>query len=110
VSTFAALLAAVQGQAPGGRTGLVMLIYLVAFIGIMWFLIIGPQRRLQKRHQQMVAAVKKGDEIMSEGGIIGTVVHVADDRVTIKTAENTRIVLARMKIARVTSGESETRT
>lgn len=89
-----------QQQAPG-RTGTVMMIYLVAFIAIMWFLILGPQRRMQKKHQAMIAAVKKGDEVMSEGGIIGTVVHTADDRLTIKTGENTRIVVARSKIARV---------
>ena len=96
-----------QPQAAPGRTGAVMMIYLVAFIAIMWFLILGPQRRVQKKHREMIGAVKKGDEVMTEGGIIGTVVHVADDRLTLKTAENTRIVVARPKIARVLGAPSE---
>jgi preprotein translocase subunit YajC len=95
---------AAEGQ--GGRAGLVMMIYFVAFIAIMWFLIIGPQRRMQKKHERMVTELKKGDEIVTEGGIIGSVVHLTDDRLTIKTAENTRIIVARGKIARVMGVET----
>jgi preprotein translocase subunit YajC len=101
---MSALLLAVQ-QPAAGRTGLVMMIYLVAFIAIMWFLILAPQRRVQKKHQEMVNAIKKGDEVITEGGIIGSVVHVAEDRLTIKTAETTRLVIARGKIARVVTQE-----
>jgi preprotein translocase subunit YajC len=99
VNTILAVAAVLQAQpqAPPGRTGAVMMIYLVAFIAIMWFLILGPQRRMQK----------KGDEVMTEGGIIGTVVHMAEDRLTLKTAENTRIVVARPKIARVLGTPTE---
>lgn len=98
---------AAQGQ--GSRAGLVMMIYFVAFIAIMWFLIIRPQRRMQKRHEEMVTQLKKGDEVVTEGGIIGSVVHLADDRLTIKTAENTRVVVARGKISRVMGLEPEKR-
>jgi preprotein translocase subunit YajC len=95
--------------APGGRGMLVLVIYIVAFIGIMYFLILRPQRRMQQKHQEMISQVKKGDDIVTDGGIIGSVVHIADDRVTIKTAENTRIVIARPKIARVlTTGSTGT--
>lgn len=101
--------AVVQAQpaAPAGRTGTVMLIYLVAFGAIFWFLLLGPQRRVQKKHQEMIGAVKKGDEVMTEGGIIGTVVHAAEDRLTIKTGDSTRVVVARSKIARVIGAGSE---
>jgi preprotein translocase subunit YajC len=109
VNTILAVAAVLQAQpqAPPGRTGAVMMIYLVAFIAIMWFLILGPQRRMQKKHQAMINAVKKGDEVMTEGGIIGTVVHMAEDRLTLKTAENTRLVVARPKIARVLGTPTE---
>jgi preprotein translocase subunit YajC len=90
-----------QAPAQGSRTLMVMMIYLVGFGLIFWFLILRPQRRVQQRHVDMVAALKKGDEVMTEGGIIGNVVHLAEDRITIKTAENTRLVVARPKIARV---------
>jgi preprotein translocase subunit YajC len=96
-------------QAPGGagRGSIVIMIYTVAFIAIMWFIMIAPQRRMQKKHQAMVAALKRGDEIMTEGGIIGTIVHAAEDRLTIKTGENTRLVVARSKIVRLMTQSEE---
>lgn len=96
-----------QGARPGGQTLTIMMIYLVGFGLIFWFLILRPQRRIQQKHQEMVGALKKGDEVVTEGGIIGSVVHLADDRVTIKTAENTRLVIARPKIARVLNAPGE---
>jgi preprotein translocase subunit YajC len=109
VSTLpAVMLFATQAGAPGGgRAGLVMIIYIVAFIAIFWFVVLGPSRKMQKKHVAMVESLKKGDEVMTEGGIVGSVVHIADDRVTIKTAENTRLVIARPKIARVFGSEPE---
>lgn len=103
MNTLSALAALAQ-VAPGRNNGfLVMMIYLLGFGLIFWFLVLRPQRKVQQRHQEMVAALKKGDEVMTEGGILGSVVHIADDRVTIKTAENTRVVVARPKIARIMS-------
>ena len=93
-------------QTAPGLPGVQLLIYLVAFIAIMYFLILRPQRKMQQKHQDMVSQLKRGDEVVTDGGIIGSIVHVADDRITIKTAENTRLVIARAKIARVLSGET----
>lgn len=95
---------AIMLQAAGGRGGMILIIYIVSFGLIAWFLLIRPQRRMQQQHQQMLSALKKGDEVMTDGGIIGSIVHMAEDRVTLKTAENTRIVVARGKIARVFGG------
>lgn len=73
----------------------------VLLIGaIFYWLLIKPQRDERKRHQAMVAALKKGDEVATVGGIIGTIVHVEEDRVTLKTGENTRLVVERQKISR----------
>jgi preprotein translocase subunit YajC len=88
-----------------GIPGIALLIQLVAIGLIFWFLLIRPQRRIQQRHREMVEALKRGDEVMTEGGIIGTVVHITEDRLTIKTAENTRLLVARPKIARVFTAE-----
>lgn len=96
---------AVPGQAvPAANRMLPQLIMITAFIAIFYFLILRPQRKTQQEHRAMVEALKKGDEIMTEGGIIGQVVHLAEDRITIKTAENTRIVVARAKVSRVMTG------
>lgn len=98
----------VQAPAPGGsRTFTVMMIYLLGFGLIFWLILLRPQRRIQQRHRQMVSELKRGDEVMTEGGIIGIVVHLAEDRITIKTGENTRIVVARPKIARVVNAPGE---
>lgn len=101
-------LLAVAQAAPGsaGRGGLVLMIYTVAFIAIMWFIILGPQRRMQKKHQQMISELKKGDEIMTEGGILGSVVHLTEDRLTIKTGDNTRITVDRNRVAQVLGTKS----
>lgn len=85
----------------GGRTFTVMMIYLLGFGLIFWLILLRPQRRMQQRHQKMVGELKRGDDVVTEGGIIGSVVHLTEDRITIKTGENTRIVVARPKIARV---------
>jgi preprotein translocase subunit YajC len=95
-------------QPPAGRGLTIMLIYIVSFGLIAWLLLIRPQRKVQQQHQQMLAALKRGDEVMTEGGIIGTVVHLTDDRATLKSGENTRIVVARVKISRVFTTTTET--
>jgi preprotein translocase subunit YajC len=96
-------------QEPGGMRGIALLIQLVALGMIFWFLLIRPQRKVAQRHQQMVAALKRGDEVMTEGGILGQVVHLTEDRVTVKTGENTRVVVARSKIARVFTPNADTK-
>lgn len=95
------------GQRPAGQGLTIMLIYIVSFGLIAWLLLIRPQRKMQQKHQAMLAALRKGDEVMTEGGIIGTVVHLTDDRATLKSAENTRVTVARIKIARI-FGNTET--
>lgn len=95
------MLALLQDAAPAGNRGmLVLIIYVVSFGMIAWFLLIRPQRRMQQQHQQMLSQLKRNDEVMTDGGIIGVVVHLTDDRVTIKTGE-TRVVVARGKISRI---------
>lgn len=90
------------------NAGLIFLIQMIAIFAIFYFLLIRPQRREQKRHRQMVANLKKGDEVVTVGGIIGSVVHVKDDRITIRTAEDTRLVIERSKIGRVlTTGQGQ---
>jgi preprotein translocase subunit YajC len=99
-------LALLQAEPVPNRGFLILVIYIVSFGLIAWFLLIKPQRRVQQQHQAMLSSIKRNDEVMTDGGIIGTIVHMAEDRVTIRTGENTRIVVARGKIARNLSGSS----
>jgi preprotein translocase subunit YajC len=87
---------------PEGQTSLMpMIIMWTAIIAIFYFLLIRPQKKAQQRHQELVKGLKKGDEVMTEGGIIGQVVHLKDDRLTLRTGTDTRIEVARVKVARV---------
>ena len=87
------------------ETLLLPLLLLVVF----YFLLIRPQSRERQRHEQLLQKIKKGDEIVMSGGIIGKVVHVEEKRLTLKTAENTRITVDRSRIAAVldTRGEEQ---
>jgi preprotein translocase subunit YajC len=92
---------ALQAAPPGpNRSLMVMLIYLVSFGAIAYFLLIRPQRKMQERHRTMLDALKRGDDVVTEGGVIGSVVHIQEDRVTIKSGE-AKLVIARAKIARI---------
>lgn len=82
----------------GGAAGTLMMLFL--FIGIFYFLLIRPQRQQQKRHQEMVRELRRGDDIATVGGIVGRIIHVKDDLLTIKTADDTRLVIERDKVAR----------
>jgi preprotein translocase subunit YajC len=91
----------------GGQTSLMpMIIMWTAIIAIFYFLLIRPQKKAQEEHKQMVEGLQKGNQVMTEGGIIGTVIHLKEDRITIKTANDTRLEVARGKVARVFNGES----
>jgi preprotein translocase subunit YajC len=97
---FASLAAlAVPREGANGTT--IFVIELVAMMAIFYFVLLRPQRVEQDKHRKMLAAVKRGDEVVTAGGIIGNVIHVEDERITIRTAESTRIVVERGKVARV---------
>ena len=87
----------------GGNASMILLLQFVAIGFIFYFLLIRPQRKEQQRHQAMIEQLKKGDDIVTAGGIIGTVIHTQEDRITIKTGENTRLVVQRGRVAQVLS-------
>ena len=84
----------------GGNAMFVMLLQIGAMIAIFYFLLIRPQRKERARHQEMLKKLGKGDQVLTNGGIVGQVVHATDTELTIRTAESTRIVLDRGYVAR----------
>lgn len=86
-----------MAPAEGGANPAGTLFMMAGFIAIFYFLFIRPQRKQQQQHQTMVEALEKGDEVVTAGGIIGTVVHLKDDRITIKSGE-TRLEVERSRI------------
>lgn len=65
-----------------------MLIILVVFFVLMWLLMVRPEKKKQKKVEDMRKALTVGDEVVSIGGIMGKVVHVTDDDITIETGED----------------------
>ena len=90
-----------------GNAPCLLLVPLVPYTTIFRSILDRPQRREAAKHKAMVEALKRGDEVVTGGGIIGTVVHAESDRVTIKTAENTRLVVEKGRIAKVVSAKAE---
>ena len=92
----------VLGAAEAGSSGIGFnfIILILLFAG-MWFLIIAPQRKKQKKHDGMVKGLKAGDAVLTNGGIYGTVLSVKDDRFVIKVGENTKLEVAKNYIATV---------
>jgi preprotein translocase subunit YajC len=76
----------------------------ILIIGIFYFLIIRPQNKKQKETQKMLSAVKKGDKVVTIGGVHGVIQNVRDSSVVIKVDENTKIEFSRSAIASVVDG------
>jgi preprotein translocase subunit YajC len=77
------------------------LIILILIFGLMYFLMIRPQRQQQRTHQEMLNNLKVGDEVITAGGIYGDVVGVEPDRVSLEIAEDVEIEVARRAIASI---------
>jgi preprotein translocase subunit YajC len=105
VNLEALFLFAPSGGSAGGTTA-IFLIQMLAILGIFYFLIIRPKVQQEKKHREQLERIRRGDEVVTAGGIMGEVVHIKDDKITIKSGES-RMVVQRDRIAVVTSeGES----
>lgn len=91
--------ATTTAQQPGGGMQFFLVMGLL-FVG-MYFLMIAPQRKKQKEHARLVSNLKSGDEILTIGGIYGTVTNLKNDRVVVKVADNTKIEVNRNSIQSV---------
>jgi preprotein translocase subunit YajC len=93
-----------SGQGGGGLS--IFLIQMMAIIAIFYFLIIRPKSQQEKKHKERLAQLKKGDKVVTVGGIIGEIVHIKDNQLTIKSGES-RLVVQRDRIADLVTGESQ---
>ncbi|WP_295047166.1 preprotein translocase subunit YajC [uncultured Paracoccus sp.] len=93
--------AAAGGAAPGAA--LMQFIPLILIFAIMYFLMIRPQQKRVKQHREMVAALKKGDQIVTQGGIIGKVAGVRDDELEVEIATGVRVRVVRGTVSQVLS-------
>ncbi len=78
-----------------------MVVILAITVGIFYFMIIRPQQKRQKETESMLAAIKKGDRVLTTGGIYGTVVGTKDDVVVLKVTEEVKLEFSRASIVQV---------
>ena len=87
---------------PGAGDFVVMILPLVMIMVVFWFLLIRPQQKRSKEHQELVGKVTRGDTIVTNGGLIGKVTKVVDEReLLVEIAENVKVRVARSGVADV---------
>ncbi|MBI4313296.1 MAG: preprotein translocase subunit YajC [Candidatus Omnitrophica bacterium] len=85
---------------------LVNLFPILLMVGIMYLLIIRPQKRREQEHTKMIESLKKHDEIVTMGGVYGTLVHVKDKTFVVRIDDNTKVEIDKSAVARVTKRAS----
>jgi preprotein translocase subunit YajC len=93
--------AAPAGQPSGATSALIQFAPLLLIFVIFWFLVMRPQQQKVKQHQASIAAVKKGDDIVTGGGIRGRVTKVTDDEAEVEIAQGVKIRVVKSTISQV---------
>ncbi len=96
--------AGAPGAANGGAAGLIGFLPLIMVFIIFYFLLIRPQQKRQKEHRIMLDNLKRGDQVVTNGGIYGTVTKIRNDVVHLEIAERVRIRIQKTAIANVLTG------
>jgi preprotein translocase subunit YajC len=89
----------------GGPGAMLSFLPLLLIFVVFYFLLIRPQQKRAKQHQEMLGKLKKNDEVMTSGGIYGKVVALAENVVTLEVAPNVRIRVHRPQITSIVTGD-----
>ena len=93
--------AAPAGPPAGATGGLPFLVIVGGFFLVMYFMLIRPQQKKQKEHQAMLSKLATGDEVLTAGGILGRIVEVGDQFLTIEIANDVQIKVQRIQVATI---------
>jgi preprotein translocase subunit YajC len=93
------------GPGVGGPGPLVTILPFILIFVIMYFMVIRPQQKKSKEHQEMLNKLKRNDEVMTSGGIYGKVIDLKETVVTLEVAPNVRVRVHRPQISAVLTGE-----
>ena len=77
------------------------MLFFVGMLALMYFLLIRPQQKRAKEHKKLVEAITKGDEVVTNGGMLGKITEVGEQYVSLEIASNTEVKLQRHAIATV---------
>jgi preprotein translocase subunit YajC len=94
-------------QAGGSAAAIANFLPIVAIGLVFYFLVIAPANKQRKKTQEMLSTLKKGDRVLTSGGIYGTVQGVEPEAVYLKIAENVKVKVARSAISGLVTGEAE---
>lgn len=94
------------GGTSGQGGGFTAMIPLILMFAIFYFLLIRPQQKKQKEHRQMLGNLKKGDRVITSGGLYGRITGITDTVVTLEIAEKVRVKVGRGNIAGVAGSEA----
>ncbi len=94
---------AVGGQGSGGFSGFIPIILMFV---IFYFLLIRPQQKKTKDHREMVNRLRKGDRIITSGGLHGRITGVSDSTATVEIADKVRVKISRSNVSQVTQPSS----
>jgi preprotein translocase subunit YajC len=98
-----------ESAPPESESPLSSFLFPMIVMGVLFYVImLGPERKQRKKRDQMLAALKKGDRILTTSGMHGTVAAVADDVVTVQVADGVRLRFSRSAIQTVVEGEQPT--
>ncbi len=81
--------------------GFMQFIPMIAMVAVMWLLFIRPQMKKAKEHKALIDALAKGDEVVTQGGMVGKIVKVGDNYVTLEVAAGTEVVVQKPAIGLV---------
>ncbi len=88
-----------EGTEEGGGSPWTMILFLLLFFGLMYFVLIRPQRKRQKEHQQLVEELNRGDRVVTAGGIYGVIESISEDSVVIEVESGTVLRVAKNSVA-----------
>ncbi|MEW6051498.1 MAG: preprotein translocase subunit YajC [Candidatus Zixiibacteriota bacterium] len=85
----------------GGGSGMLMLVWIGLMFVVMYLLMIRPQRKRQKEHEKLLTELKKGDKVVTSGGLFGTIFAIDDERnrIILKINDDTKLEFLRSSIA-----------
>lgn len=85
----------------GAGPGMGDFLFLIVIFAVFWFLLIRPQQKRAKEHKAMVEALSKGDEAVTNGGLLGKITKVGDSFVTLEIADGLRVQVQRASVAQL---------
>ena len=87
--------------AGGAQSNLMSFLPLILMFAVLYFIMIRPQMKRQKEHRNMLAAMAKGDEVITSGGIVGKVTKVSDAYVGVEVADGTEITVQKSSVSTI---------